>query len=253
VAEPASLSTGAAAPGVAGGGPSAAAARAPAAQLARQALDGRTERGAEGGERPVFIPRINNFGYAEGDTFSFRVVDTWRGEVMRSYTTQIEEVLGDGHLLANGQSMEMDPQGRLKNLRRPDGSRSDYEPAEELWWNGAKPGESRDVKYLENFSRANGVNGKAEFRGSSSVGRPRKVKTPAGEFEALPIETDGWMLVTLADGTRNELAFSRTVWYSPKLGHPVQIEIKDTDRAGRLLRRERVELTHAQLHRSAKP
>ena len=163
-----------------------------------------------------------------------------------SYTTAIEEVLGDGNLLANGHQMQMDPQGRLKSQRRPDGSVSQFEPAQELWWSNPKVGESRRVKFTENFRRPGGASGEIEFKGSSSVGRLRKIETPAGSFEAMPIETSGWYYETLKNGSLTSGQFSRTVWYSPKLKHPVAIDIEDADRLGKLLKRERVELLHAQ-------
>ena len=199
-----------------------------------------------GGESPVFSPRTNNFGSAEGDTFTYQVRDTWKDEILGSYTTAIEEVLGDGNLLANGHQMQMDPQGRLKSQRRPDGSVSQFEPAQELWWSNPKVGESRRVKFTENFRRPGGASGEIEFKGSSSVGRLRKIETPAGSFEAMPIETSGWYYETLKNGSLTSGQFSRTVWYSPKLKHPVAIDIEDADRLGKLLKRERVELLHAQ-------
>ena len=238
----------------AAGAPAATAlqAAAPAAARAAQppagppALDGRTARNANGGESPVFSPRTNNFGYAEGDTFTYQVRDTWKDEILGSYTTAIEEVLGDGNLLANGHQMQMDPQGRLKSQRRPDGSVSQFEPVQELWWSNPKVGESRRVKFTENFRRPGGASGEIEFKGSSSVGRLRKIETPAGSFEAMPIETSGWYYETLKNGSLTSGQFSRTVWYSPKLKHPVAIDIEDADRLGKLLKRERVELLHAQ-------
>jgi len=67
----------------------------------------------------------------------------------------------------------------------------------------------------------------------------------------LPIESSGWQYARRSDGSRADSKWSRTVWYSTKLGHPVAIDIEDTDHLGRLLRRERVELLHAQTARSA--
>jgi hypothetical protein len=130
----------------------------------------------------------------------------------------------------------------------PDGSVAQFEPHQDLWWSKPQPGQSRDVRFVESFRRGR-VSGQTEWKGSASVGRARMLQTPAGEFEVLPIETSGWYYETLANGVRNSGQFSRTVWYSTKLGHPVQIDIQDADRLGKLLRRERVELTHAQLGR----
>ena len=221
----------------------------PAPKPTLPAVDGRTTRLAGGGERPVYTPRSNSFGYAEGDTFTYQVLDTWKGEWVGEYTLAIDEVMGDGQLLANGHEVQMDAQGRLKSQRLPDGSASKFEPAQELWWSNPKAGESRRVSFTETFTRAGGGRGKTDFKGSSKVGSLRKIETPAGEFDALPIETSGWYYETLLNGALSSGQFSRTVWYAPSIGHPVAIDIQDADRVGKLLKRERIELTHAQQSR----
>ena len=60
------------------------------------------------------------------------------------------------------------------------------------------------------------------------------------------VRVDGQMQ---ANGGR--LQFTRTMWYAPKLGMPVVIEIEDNDEAGKPLRRERIEPTLAQQARTA--
>jgi hypothetical protein len=197
----------------------------------------------------VYTPRTNSYGYAEGDTFTYQVTDTWKGEVTGSYTTAIEEVLGDGKLLANGAQLQMDAQGRITRQSGLDGTVSTFEPSQDLWWSNPKRGQSRDVLFKETFQRADASKGTTEWKGSTSVGRPRTIDTPAGPFEALPIESSGWFYETLDGGAKTSGKWSRTVWYSPKLGHPVAIDIQDADRVGKLLRRERVELMHAQTSR----
>lgn len=231
-------------------------AQSPAAQQAQSARDprapdGRTQRNADGGERPVYTPRTNNFGYAEGDTFTYQVIDKWKGEVLGEYTTAIEEVLGNGHLLANGHLVKMDPQGRLTRLVNSDGSVSEFLPSQDLWWANPQRGESRAVKFMEKLQRGNRTSSQTEWKGSASIGRLRKIDTPAGAFDVLPIESSGWWYETLANGTRNSGQWTRTVYYAPKLGHPVAIDVQDADRLGKLLKRERVELMHAQQARGA--
>jgi hypothetical protein len=107
------------------------------------------------------------------------------------------------------------------------------------------------VSFTERFTRADGARGTTEWRGSASVGRPRTIETPAGSFEVMPIETSGWATEMLASGQRSTVKFTRTVWYSPKLGQPVAIDIHDADRVGKLLRRERIELMQQQSQRLA--
>ena len=46
------------------------------------------------------------------------------------------------------------------------------------------------------------------------------------------------------------LTFSRVVYFAPKLGVPVAVEIEESDAGGRAIRRERIELTHAQQSRT---
>ena len=208
-------------------------------------------RNSEGGERPVYTPRSNSFGYAEGDTYTYQVTDAWKNQVTGSYTTSIEEVMDNGQLLANGHQMEMDAQGRLRKRTNGDGSVTEFVPSQDLWWSNPKRGESRDVKFKETTKRPDGRQAETEWKGSTDVGKPRKIETPAGEFEVLPMESSGWFYETLADGSRNSMKWSRTVWYSPRLGHPVAIDIEDFDRMGKLLKRERVELMHAQSARNA--
>lgn len=217
------------------------------------APDGRTVRAGERGERPLYTPRTNAFGYAEGDTFAYRVVDTWKGEVSGGFTHAVEEVLEDGRMLGNGGQLALDAEGRLRHVERSDGSRSDFEPHEDSWWAAPRRGEQRDVQYIETFRRADGVRGSTEWSGSASVGRARRIETPAGAFDALPIESDGWWTERIGNGLRTQGKWSRTVWYAPSLGHPVAIELQLNDPRGRLLHRERAELTHAQTSRTVAP
>ena len=217
-----------------------------------EASDNRTVRNAGGGERPAYTPRKNAYGYAEGDTYTYQVTDTWKDEVVTRYTTAIEEVLPDGQMLANGQQWVMDAQGRLKKQAHADGTVSDFEPSQDLWWSNPKRGESRDLHFTETIHGAGGRSTEVEWKGSTRVGRLQKIETPAGEFEVLPIESNGWAYEVVADGLRST-QWRRTVWYAPKLGHPVAIDIQDADRLGKLLKRERVELLHAQASRAAAP
>jgi hypothetical protein len=192
------------------------------------------------------LPRRNAYGYTEGDSFSYQVLDTWADEVVGEYTTAIDEVLANGQLRANGQQMQMDPQGRPTRLARPDGSFSVFEPHQDLWWAKPERGQRRAVKFIEKFQRADQVRGETEWRGGSLVARATKIDTPAGSFDVLPIESRGSWSETLASGARSTGQWSRTVYYSPKLQHPVAIEVRDLDAQGRLLRRERIQLLHAQ-------
>ncbi|MDO9073638.1 MAG: caspase family protein [Rubrivivax sp.] len=212
--------------------------------------DGRTQRGPDGGERPRFTPRTNPNGYAEGDTFTWQVTDTWKGEVAGKYTTAIEQVLDDGRLVANGQQVQLDAQGRVTRHVNAEGGVSQFDPAQALWWAKPVAGERRIVKYVEKFRRADRAAGQTEWTGSARVGKLRKLQTPAGEFEVLPVESSGWWYTKLANGTLSSGQWSRTAYYAPRLGHPVAIEIENADRLGKLMKRERIDLLHAQTART---
>jgi uncharacterized caspase-like protein len=232
-----------------------AAAASSAATLAperRPATDGRTSQAPGRGERPVFQARINSFGHAEGDTFSYQLNDTRKDEVLGNFTLSIDAVGADGHLSVNGGQWTMDPQGRLKKQRAADGTQSTFEPAQETWWARPQPGESRSVAFKETLLRADKSQVVIEWRGTSQVGSLRLLETQAGEFEVLPIRTTGQSEQTLAgSGAGTQGLFTRTVYYAPKLGMPVAIDIEDNDASGRPLKRERLELTHAQQARTA--
>lgn len=219
---------------------------APAALLAARAADHRTQRMPEGGERPRFVPRVNNFGHAEGDTYTYQTIDTWKDELLDSHTTAIDEVMGDGELMANGQTVQMDPQGRLKSLRSGDGSVTRWVPHQDLWWARPQAGESRALQFTETIERPGAPRSEVRWSGTARVGAARRLQTPAGEFEALPIASSGWTTEALPGGATSSHRFKRTVWYAPRLGQPVRIDIEDADATGQLLRRERVELMHAQ-------
>lgn len=245
-------SAGSAAVTAATGAPAAAPpASAAAPAVARPSTDGRTAQAPGQGERPVFQARINSFGHAEGDTFSYQLSDTRKDEVLSTYTLSIDEVAADGHLSLNGGQWQMDPQGRLKKQRAEDGTQSTYEPAQETWWARPQPGESRAVAFKETLLRADKTQLLIEWRGTSQVGSLRVLETPAGDFEVLPIKTTGQSQQTAAGGASTGGQFTRTVYYAPKLGVPVAIDIEDNDATGRPLKRERLELTHAQQARTA--
>ena len=214
----------------------------------RRATDGRTAQAPSQGERPVFLARKNNFNHAEGDTLTYQVTNTAKDELLYTYTISIDTVLPDGQLEANGGRMQLDAQGRLKR-QQAEGNESTFDPAQALWWSRANTGESREVNFRETYVRAD-RRGTIEWRGNALVGAARQVETLAGVFSVLSIVTKGTAVDTPAGGRAQRTQFARTVWYAPELGMPVAIDIEDKDEAGRVLRRERVELTQVQQSRT---
>ena len=221
----------------------------------RRATDGRTAQAPGRGERPVYQARISSFGHAEGDILTYQVTDTRKDELLLSYTVLIDEVRADGQMQANGGKLQLDAQGRVKSQkdgqRATDGPEATFEPAQETWWARPQVGESRVLAFKENYVRADKQRGQIDWRGSSQVGSLRQMETAAGDFDVLPIKSAGQAIDTPVSGPVSKWQFTRTVWYAPKLGMPVVIEIEDNDEAGKPLRRERVELTHAQQARTA--
>ena len=228
-----------------------AAAASAATGKPRLPTDHRTSAAPEQGERPTFQARRNPFDHAEGDTLSYQLVDTRKDEVLSSYTVAVDEVRADGHLSANGGQWQLDPQGRIRQQRLEDGTQITFEPAQELWWARPQAGESRPVAFKETRVQANMPQVQISWRGNAQVGSLRVMETLAGEFEVLPIKTTGQSSLTRAGAPGSNGQFTRTVFYAPKLGVPVAIEIEDNDASGRSQRRERIELTHAQQARSA--
>lgn len=231
----------------------AAAASAPSAAASAAATkptDGRTERAPGQGERPVYQTRANSFGHAEGDVLSYERVDTRKDEVLASYVIAIEKIEDAGTLLANGGLWQLDAEGRPVRVKGEDGAETRFEPAEAWWWARPRAGETRAVQFSERYERADKSRGQISWRGQAQVGNPRVLEVQAGEFEVLPIRITGQGSDTPEGKPARALLFTRVVYFAPKLGVPVAIDIEDNDAGGRPLKRERIELTHAQQSRT---
>ncbi len=229
------------------------------AEAERRRTDGRTVQAPGRGERPLFQPRANSEGHAEGDVYSYELSDTVKDELLRSWTLAIEQVEPDGQLRANGGRHLRDAQGRTvldtvdDSSGRDAGQQTRYEPAQLLWWPGAQAGEGRSIDHVERYRRADGRSGRIVWRGQAQVGTLRVLETPAGEFEVLPIRSRGEGIDTPDSGTPERRELQRTVWYAPRLRMPVAIEIEDNHADGKPQRRERIQLTHVQQGRTATP
>ena len=113
-------------------------------------------------------------------------------------------------------------------------------------------GESRPLAFSEELRHSDGTQGRIEWRGSSQVGTARVLETPAGEFEVLPIRSTGTASDSAEGRPARTLRFTRVVYFAPRLGVPVAMDLELDDADGRPLERERVELTHAQQSRTAR-
>jgi uncharacterized caspase-like protein len=244
-------------PGTAASAPASAASTAPAPAAAASAptrppTDGRTERAPGQGERPVLTSRTNRFGHAEGDVLSYDRLDVRKDELIESYVINIDRIAEDDGLVATGGRFTLDAEGRLLEERRADGSGTRYAPLEATWWARPVSGESRPLAFSEQYRRPDGSRGLIEWRGSSQVGTARLVELPAGEFEVLPIRSTGTGSDTAEGRPARALRFTSVVYFAPRLGMPVAMDLELDDADGRPLRRERVELTHAQQARTAR-
>jgi hypothetical protein len=228
----------------------APAAAASAASPALKPVDGRTERAPGQGERPVYQTRANSYGHAEGDVLSYERVDTSKDEVLASYVIAIEKIVDSGALQANGGLWQLDPEGRPVGMKSEDGAETRFEPAEAWWWARPRAGEARAVQFVENYLRADKSKGRINWSGQAQVGSARVMEVQAGEFEVLPIRITGQATDTPEGKPAVQMLFTRVVYFAPKLGVPVAIDIEDNDAGGRPLKRERIELTHAQQSRT---
>lgn len=194
---------------------------------------------------------MNPYGYAAGDSFTYRRVDQWKGESVGLVMQVIDALQTAGELSGRegDDTVTFDAQGRVRSRSGPGGSAT-FTPAESFWWSGPKVGESRDIAFDEEFESRDG-RGKRRWEGEVEVGRPTRLTTSAGTFDVLPMEGEGWVREwRMPQRTRRDVQWERTVWYSPELGHPVAIDIVERDAANRLLRKERLELVHLQTSRS---
>jgi len=87
--------------------------------------------------------------------------------LLLSSVTTIEEARADGVRLSNGGEVQMDTHGRLKLLRFADGSQSQIQPAQELWWARPHDGEDRAVAFPEEYGPADKSSGPIDWRGQA--------------------------------------------------------------------------------------
>jgi hypothetical protein len=102
------------------------------------------------------------------------------------------------------------------------------------------------VSFKETFQRAGGARGVDLYEGFQQRRQAAQDRNPGRRIRRHAHRDHRLFSGKLANGVQRSGQFTRRVWYSPKLGHPVRIDITDTDRVGKLLVRERVELMHAQ-------
>ena len=208
----------------------------PAAEVA-PAPGGRADRG----RKP---PASNVNGYTVGDSWSFQVVDKWRGEVVRNYTWRVADIGPFGELNTAGGSV-LDAHGRLqRSVDRPAQRVRTYSPHLPRWWEGMKVGDEQKLAFSETLrSLADDLIWSCEHKASARFVATEGVRVPAGEFSASRIEIDGTCTRTTPGQPGTFHAWRHVLWYVPALRYYVAFEWEWRDASGKLERREREELT----------
>ena len=187
-------------------------------------------------------PASTASGLSVGDRWNYQVVDKWRGEVVRNYSTQVKKVLPDGNWLTGGGTL-MDPQGRILESPRSDSQpRTLYKPYQARWWEDMQVGQRRKVEYQIDVLHPDGDPTLRKVVADIQVKARETVRVPAGEFEALRIEIDA-----AVDSTRGNQRWANrwlhTYWYVPQLRYYAAVDIEVRSPTGQLERRDREELT----------
>ena len=189
-------------------------------------------------------PASNVNGYTVGDSWSFQVVDKWRGEVVRNYTLRVAGIGPFGELKTAGGSV-FDAHGRVQRIvDRPAQRVRTYSPHLPRWWEGMKVGEELKLAFNETQrSLADDLIWACEHKASARFVATERVQVPAGEFTANRIDIDGTCNRTTPGQASTFHAWRHVLWYVPELRYYVAMDTEWRDAAGKLERREREELT----------
>ena len=196
--------------------------------------------------------KSNQFGYTVGDKWRFQTIDRLKGEVVSNWGQTIDFIEADGTMIVNQGNTRLDPQGRIKYVKTADGRERTYPTTNQRWFADVKVGDTRAVNFAIDDKRADGKIYRTDNEAIMQVHGPEKVKTPAGEFEALRIEFKGQYKSVRNDGKSGSGSFLNQYWYSPSLRYYVAAEYESTGWDGKLDRRVREELTSYEMASPAK-
>ncbi|MBL8347487.1 MAG: caspase family protein [Rubrivivax sp.] len=199
---------------------------------------------------PAAPPRAagHPHGYAAADTWSFQVVDVWRGAVLRNYTLRLARATPAGELVTAGGS-RFDEWMRAVRLDDAAGDRRrEYAPHLARGWEHWRPGATAPVKFSEALSTMAGKPlWRCEHEATVRHVRVEKVRVPAGEFNARRYEIEGTCQRSAPGQPVIQNTWKNTVWYVPELRYYVALEVETRTPAGQLDVRTREELTSFQV------
>jgi hypothetical protein len=198
--------------------------------------------------RPVLERNLG--GYGIGDRWNMQVVDKWKGEVLRNSTKRIEAISDDGRIRFTNADLAAEPYLKLTDgLLAASENGFPAKPGAALWWSDMKVGESRTVNFSTTRRLSNGS--VVPTSGSSELNYKGKerVKVPAGEFDAIKLESNGYSDFVAVSGQNGRLRWQMAIWYVPELRYFAAYEV-DTRFGTQLDNRFRVELTSYQLQRT---
>ncbi len=196
-----------------------------------------------GPAKPARAPvAINSRGISSGDRWRYQVVDKWRGEVVRNYTTAIARVGDDNHLFTAG-GTRYDEWLRPVVTQDANGTRVEYTPYQPRWWEGMQPGQKQSASYQQRRIQADGSVTLIDIEATLLFKTVEKVKVPAGEFDAQRIEIASEAKGRSAAGNRWWQRWTTVWWYSPELRNFVAMEFEARDERNTLVNSQREELT----------
>ena len=188
-------------------------------------------------------------GFARGDIWRFQTVDKWKGEVTMNWARRVDRIEANGDVVINGGATILDALGRLTYVKTNDGRERKWPGGNPSWFAGIKAGDKQDLAWVIEEVRPTAIGGTARTEQNAVLQAKavEKVRTPAGEFEALRVEISGRYTTIRSNGERGSGRFTNVYWYVPHLRMYVAAEYEDTDWGGKLNTRVREELTSFQL------
>jgi uncharacterized caspase-like protein len=189
----------------------------------------------------------NSVGFTVGDRWRYQVVDKWKGEVVRNINFQVTKILANGDMEWNDGNLLMSPIGSRRHSSSDVTDVFDYTPELEWLPTELRIGYKQGIKFTVT-RRRDGFEITEQHRGTLIVKVKEKVRVPAGEFDAYRIERDTEFSGMKSSGSERWYGnWVAVFWYVPELRNYVAYD-QEYRTNGRLLTRERQELTSFSVH-----